>query len=134
MTITIVRRSGPLKLVEDRAPEVRENPQPARPATVGVRAVRAGRLEPIIGVAIRRPSDGMYWYAHKPYRHNAVIHGLVQNGVVNPVPADWEQGFVTSRLRFVTRLEAMEIAKATKQFKRKPGGYNGPELYSEDLW
>jgi len=46
------------------------------------------------------------------------------------------QGFWTSHNRFVTRAEALPIAKAAGQFKRRnqPGDYDGPELFSENLW
>ena len=30
--------------------------------------------------------------------------------------------------------EAMKVAVAAGQLKRGPGGYQGPELFSEDLW
>ena len=93
--------------------------------------------EKILGPAIRRPSDGQFWYAQKPHRHGDVIHTLATtlhelNGVV---PGDWEQGFATTRLRYVDRREAMAIAIREKQFKpRREGNYKGPELYTEDLW
>jgi hypothetical protein len=53
-----------------------------------------------------------------------------------------EDGFLTSDLRFLTRERAMKYAEAVGQFKREElqalagckNGYNGPELFSEDLW
>lgn len=51
-------------------------------------------------------------------------------------------GFITTLLRFVDRKEAYLIAKSNGQFKRNEiqkdcgikNGYDGKELYSEDLW
>jgi hypothetical protein len=55
-----------------------------------------------------------------------------------------EYGFITTELRFITREEAYVLAKENGQFKRKKiqincgieisTGYDGPMLYSEDLW
>jgi hypothetical protein len=44
-----------------------------------------------------------------------------------------EQGFVTSKYRFVTREEAWIIAEAADQIVRRVGG-DGKRLYSENLW
>ena len=43
-----------------------------------------------------------------------------------------EQGFLTSKDRFVDRVEALEIAKQNKQINRKHG--LDSELYSEDIF
>jgi hypothetical protein len=51
-------------------------------------------------------------------------------------------GFITTLLRFVSRKEAYLIAKSNGQFKRYEiqkacsveNGYDGDELFSEDLW
>jgi hypothetical protein len=53
-----------------------------------------------------------------------------------------KDGFITTLLRFVNRKEAYLIAKEHDQFKQKEiqkacgveNGYDGEELYSEDLW
>jgi hypothetical protein len=53
-----------------------------------------------------------------------------------------KDGFITTRLQFVNRREAYIIAKNNGQFKRYEiqkacgveNGYDGDELYSEDLW
>jgi hypothetical protein len=69
------------------------------------------------------------------YRHHAVIHQLAQLREVGEKVHTWEQGFVTSRLNFVNRKDAYVIAKVAGPLKpRKPGQYQGDELYSEDLW
>jgi len=43
-------------------------------------------------------------------------------------------GFVLSDGRYVRRAPAMLIAVKAGQFNRRPGGYQGPDLYSEDVW
>jgi hypothetical protein len=53
-----------------------------------------------------------------------------------------QDGFITSSLKFLNRKEALVYAKEQGQFKRGQLGtlsgarsyYDGPELYSEDLW
>lgn len=47
---------------------------------------------------------------------------------------DWEQGFLTNKGRFVSRKEAMEIAKAQNQVIRLSGSPNPDILFSEDLY
>lgn len=44
-----------------------------------------------------------------------------------------EQGFITNKGRFVSRKEALEIAKANNQIRRHIG-YEPKELYSEMLY
>ncbi|OOS01241.1 hypothetical protein B0186_03955 [Canicola haemoglobinophilus] len=44
-----------------------------------------------------------------------------------------EQGFLTNKMRFVSRKEALEIAKANNQIRRDIG-YESKELYSEMLY
>jgi hypothetical protein len=51
-------------------------------------------------------------------------------------------GFITTHLRFINRKAAYMLAKTNGQFKREEiqkacgieNGYDGKELYSEDLW
>lgn len=47
-----------------------------------------------------------------------------------------EDGFITSELKFLNRKEALIYAKEHNQFRRDTsnGGYDGEDLYSEDLW
>lgn len=47
---------------------------------------------------------------------------------------DWEQGFLTSKGRFVGREEAMKIAKEQNQIIRLSGSLNSEMLFSEDLY
>ena len=46
----------------------------------------------------------------------------------------WTQGFIDNKGDFHTREEAYIIAKAAGQIRRKDGGYDGDDLYSEDLY
>lgn len=88
-------------------------------------------MERITHVAVR--VDGEVYHALPPNRHHNVLQQMDRDGV-DFLGRD-EQGFLTSASRFVDRLEAMEIAKASGQLKRRrPPHYQGPELFSEDLW
>lgn len=81
----------------------------------------------IIAAAIRN-KDGEVFHLLPPARHHNIIHFFGKEN-------DEQQGFITSSGAFVDRRAALEIAKAAGQMKpRLPGGYNGPELFSEDLW
>lgn len=95
-------------------------------------------VEHITGVALKEPKRGTTWVCEKPKRHHDVFAMMQQEEDANPFcdsPHDCQQGFHTSTGRFVTRLEAMQIAKAAGQLIRpERGGYQGPELFSEDLW
>lgn len=46
------------------------------------------------------------------------------------------EGFLTSDGAFLTREEAYTLATSNGQFARRtgPGLYDGPKLFSEDLW
>jgi hypothetical protein len=83
----------------------------------------------IVGVAIRYA--GKTYTLPRPNRHHDVIH-IIPGGVKGPDT----QGFVDEDGVFLTRKRAMTRAEETGQLKRKPGKehYQGPELYSEDLW
>lgn len=65
-----------------------------------------------------------------PNRHHHVIRMI--GGISGP----HEEGFLDACGRFHGRIAAMELAKDNGQLQRTPGvkNYQGPELYSEDLW
>ena len=46
----------------------------------------------------------------------------------------WTQGFIDNQGNFLNRKEAYIIAKAANQINRKEGGYQGDELFSDDLY
>lgn len=70
--------------------------------------------------------------AYIGYRHATIGHNMLRAGACKrPFPGGPAQGFFTSDGEFVSREEAMKIAKAAGQV--------GPEkkssmLFSEDLW
>lgn len=85
----------------------------------------------IVSCAIRTVVDGVIHSLPRPARHHHILHAMI--GLDRSLS---EQGFVTSDGTFVDRPTAMEIALAAAQVKRRKGltDYDGPELFSEDLW
>lgn len=73
------------------------------------------------------------WDLPRPARHHILINAWCdahyRNGKPARIPEGHEQGFVTSKGRFVGRAEAMEIVVAAGQVARKK-----LILTSEDLW
>lgn len=68
-----------------------------------------------------------------PARHHHVLQMMFQLGI--PQDHTVEQGFLTDTGRFVRRKPAFRIAELAGQLIRPPGyGYQGDELFSEDLW
>lgn len=65
-----------------------------------------------------------------PNRHHDVIRMI--GGISGPDV----QGFLDANGVFLNRKQAFEVAAQTGQIKRsdKPGTYQGPQLFSEDLW
>lgn len=75
-------------------------------------------------------------YIPAPHRHHHIIHSLSKsfNGRTDKGYNEEVQGFITSNGVFMDRKEAYKHACLCGQLNRQPGGYNGDELYSEDLW
>lgn len=67
-----------------------------------------------------------------PARHHDVIAYLAKRGFGPGDMGPARQGFMTTKGRFVDRVEAFDIAKRAGQLLRK--GQPGGRLYSEDLW
>lgn len=89
-----------------------------------------------ICAALRSP-DGLVIRGH---RHHNCFAAVAELATVNPVvakshPERWEQGFVTSRNRFVDRKEglALQIAAGVPSADPIRKGY-GNLLFSEDLY
>jgi hypothetical protein len=85
--------------------------------------------ETILRAAIQ--ADGNVYHLLPPARHHNVLHFFKLGTKLH------DQGFLTSRGRYVDREEALKIATAAGQLnglREKPGSYRGPELFSEDLW
>ncbi len=72
----------------------------------------------------------------KPNRHHHILH----SGMMGERTYDDEekeiQGFVDDQGNFLTREEAFKIATESGQINRRKdlGTYDGPLLFSEDLW
>jgi hypothetical protein len=71
-----------------------------------------------------------------PARHHHVLHSLAKSfkGRTDRGYTEEVQGFVTDTGLFLNREDAHQYASQQEQMIRKPGGYDGPELFSEDLW
>ena len=85
----------------------------------------------VVAAAIRTP-DGVVHFLPAPARHHHVLQAASTS-------RDWveEQGFVTNDGCFVDREAAMVIARKAGQLIRDesdPRRYQGPLLFSEDLW
>lgn len=96
---------------------------------MGIGAATA--LETIDAAAIRY--KGVIHTLPRPARHADIIHQLHAEGGLEDEPVRGrDQGFVTSRGRFVNRSEAARIAiraGQTQKLNFQPG-----LLFSEDLW
>lgn len=51
-----------------------------------------------------------------------------------PIRGEYGDGFVDNFMNFLTREDALILAKETGQFKRHSGGGMTDILFSEDLW
>ncbi len=90
----------------------------------------------IVAAAIYyKPTKTVYWQ-EEPARHHHLLSEMSQDIDKEERQYDEEiQGFLTSDGVFVDRETAMKFAEYHKQLKvRSPDGYNGCELFSEDLW
>jgi hypothetical protein len=83
----------------------------------------------ITHVALKR--NGVIYSLPKPNRH----HHLFSLTVNDPKEDDDEQGFLDNDGMFLNRAEAFIVATNANQLKpRRPGGYDGELLFSEDIW
>lgn len=90
-----------------------------------------GQPQRITHVAVRYA--GKVWSLPAPNRHHNVLRMIVAetgDGIRGPD----EQGFLDESGRFLRRAQAYLVACRTGQINRRPGGYQGTDLYSEDLW
>lgn len=86
----------------------------------------------ITHVAIRRGAATFSLPA--PNRHHHVLRAMYEAGA-DPKGEDGEvQGFLDDAGAFLTREEAYRAVVGTPELKRRAGGYDGPLLFSEDLW
>lgn len=77
--------------------------------------------------------EGVLYHMPKPCRHHHVIREIAAHNGVGIQGPD-TQGFMDEDGKFYTRRAAFVLASDNGQLKRREGGYQGPELYSEDLW
>lgn len=86
-------------------------------------------MERINGVAIRH--EGVVYVKEAPFRHHDVIHMMAEEHGLD-AGAMHDQGFTTTRGRFVNRKLGRFIAEAAGQRIRTTGPAD--MLFSEDLW
>lgn len=79
--------------------------------------------------------NGFVYSLPKPNRHHNVLRAIAEENGIG-VDGPHSEGFVDSSGRYLRRGQAMVAARKTGQLNRRPGAqfYQGPELYSEDLW
>lgn len=88
-------------------------------------------METVVAAAIS--IEGLTLSLPRPARHGQVLQ--LSDIVFGDKYVGREvQGFLTSTGRFVTRVEAMNIAFLAKQRFRQKKPCAPPQLYSEDLW
>jgi len=80
--------------------------------------------------AVRHP-NGNIFAVSQPGRHGDVKMAMDRVGMAG-IANTMDQGFVTSKGRFVNREEGLTIAKDRRQIVRKHP--TPDELYSEDMW
>lgn len=87
----------------------------------------------IVGVAIKL-SSGVVLSLPRPYRHHNILKGYYDS-IGIPLLYECEQGFLLSNGEFIGREAALELAQYSGQLIPRTGNmYDGPELFSEDLW
>lgn len=87
------------------------------------------RDKEVIICAAVMATDGSIYRGHR--HHNAILACREHGKRMSSEPGR-QQGFITSRNRYVNRLEAMILQKAAGIKSRD--GYRGEQLYSEDLY
>lgn len=84
--------------------------------------------ETVICAAVRT-QEGLVIRGH---RHADCLQNLRNRGF--PVEREVEQGFVSSKNRFVTREVGRRLQEVAGIPSADPGGYRGDTLFSEDLY
>lgn len=84
----------------------------------------------ITGVAIMM-SDNIFFCLPKPKRHHHILHMLARAGITLRHNRK-DQGFVTNEGKFVTREEALIIAREAGQLL--PCHEHETQLFSESVW
>ncbi len=78
--------------------------------------------------------EGEIYSLPAPNRHHNVIHMMYGNGIRINGPS--LEGFLDENGTFLNRSAGMIRAQRNGQLNRREGDqfYQGPDLYSEDLW
>jgi hypothetical protein len=89
----------------------------------------------IVAAAMLTPDDKLWWIP-APNRHGHIMQSMTSAGVDVDHIANSIEGFIDKDCKFLNRFDAMarvlEIGQSMKP--RGEGDYQGPELFSEDLW
>lgn len=88
----------------------------------------------VVAVAYRDPT-GLILSLPAPHRHSDLLVTLdATAGYFHRPPVD-SSGFLLSNGTFADRRRALVVARQAGQCRQRlPGQYDGPELYSEDVW
>lgn len=92
--------------------------------------MKTKELEIVICAAIQL-SDGRVFRGH---RHGDCFYTMVRAGIDKQEAANAEQGFITSRNRFVSREEGRRLQDQAGIPSASPDGYQANTLFSEDLY
>lgn len=89
-------------------------------------------MEKIIGVSIKY--GGQQFSLLRPNRHMHVYEYLISPKYPDIGTGDENiiEGFITSELRFLDRVDGMELVKNNGQLTGDP--FQEKELFSEDIW
>lgn len=87
-----------------------------------------GQLEVVVCAAVKTTCGQVI----RCHRHHDGIRSIIERGLLPDNESG--QGFITSRGRFVDRIEAKELQDAAGIPSASSGGYRGNRLYSEDLY
>lgn len=91
-------------------------------------------MNKIIGVSII--IDSKRFDLPAPNRHHNIYRNVNEDQRTIANDATIEEGFYDEEGYFLDRRTALIRSKKTGQFNRRrnPNDYDGPELFSEDLW
>jgi hypothetical protein len=89
--------------------------------------------EVVICAAVR-DIDGLVVHCQRHHHGLAVVRVRRASRSQSVAELEVQQGFVTSRGRFVGRIEALQLQRAAGIKSAAPGGYRGDDLYSEDMY
>lgn len=81
----------------------------------------------------RHIRDGLIFSLPQPSRHAHILHHA-EFPVGKANDESEIQGFLCNNGSFLDRRNAYNLAATNGQLRRRLGGYDGPELFSEDLW